>query len=164
VREREDGELIMAWKRIYEADLLIQISGDELEAIRAAALAENQADPVIETIDQVTREVRGFVAACAANSLDRDKLKIPDELIGHAVAIIVPRLCGRVAGLAIDKEKVRSDALKTAMAVLQAVAACKFAIVQTETPTEEEVGAAEPRFPTTERTRRFDRESSQDGI
>jgi hypothetical protein len=154
----------MAWKRIYEADLLIQISGDELEAIRAAALAENQADPVIETIDQVSREVRGFVAACAANSLDRDKLKIPDELIGHAVALIVPRLCARVAGLAIDREKERKAAADRAMHVLQAVAACKFAIVQTETPTEEEVGAAEPRFPTTERTRRFDRECSQDGI
>lgn len=134
----------MSWRAIIEADLKTQISGDELAAVREAALAENQEDPVQPTITQVTKEVRGFVAACTQNVLDANPLFVPDELIGHAVAIIVPRLMGRVAGLAIDKDDTRKNALNTAMGVMRSVAKCEFVIVQTEDPTEEETVGTPP--------------------
>lgn len=125
----------MSWRAITEDDLKTQISGDELSAVRDAALADEQEDPVQPTIDQVTKEVRGFVAACSRNVLDADAAKVPDELIGYAVAIVVPRLMGRLAGLAIDKEEVRKTAASNALSVLRDVAACDFAIEQTEDPT-----------------------------
>lgn len=125
----------MSWRAITEADVLTQISGDELAAVRAAALQALQADPLAPTITQVTKEVRGFVAGCSRNVLDADGAKIPDELIGFAVAMIVPRLMARVAGLSIDKDEVRRGAQKDALAVMGKVASCDFAIEQTDTPT-----------------------------
>ena len=52
----------MSWSAITEAEIVTHISGDELEALRAAALADGQEDPVDPSITQVTDEVRGYVA------------------------------------------------------------------------------------------------------
>jgi hypothetical protein len=153
----------MAWREIYEQDLVTQISGAELDAIRQAVLAEGQADPVLPTIQQVTGEVRGYVAGCAANTLGAEGT-VPEELIGHAVAIVVMRIMGRPAAAIIDsKSGARADAAATALSVLRDVAACKFKIAQPETPTTESVASTGPRFSTTRRTRNFDG-CSQDGV
>ena len=153
----------MSWRAITEADVLTQISGDELAAVRAASLQAAQADPLAPTITQVTQEVRGYVAACSQNVLDATGTTVPTELIGHAVAIIVPRLMARVAGLSIDKDKVRGDAAREAMRVLRDVAACHFAIVQPTTATSDVIASPAPKFSSTERTRNFS-SCKQDGI
>lgn len=153
----------MSWRAITEADVLTQISGAELEAIRAAALADDQDDPVAPTITQVTMEVRGYVAGCTENQLDADETKIPEELVGHAVALFVEKFIGRPAGLSIDPAGVRERAVARAHSVLRDVSKCDFKIVQPETPTTEEISSPGPKFGT-RRPRRFDREISQDGI
>lgn len=119
----------MSWRAITEADLLTRISGPELSAIRAAALGTAQPDPVQATIDQVTLEVRGRVAACRANQLGSGDT-IPDELLAHALAMIVVALMPRAAGLMIDANDARKDAAKRAESVLKDVARCDFAIEQ----------------------------------
>lgn len=154
----------MSWRAITEADLLRKISGDELAAVREAALAEEQADPVAGTLTGVTTLVRGYVAACANNSLDADLTTIPEELLDAAVALVVPRLMSRVAGLSIDKDKVRRDEAEEAQVLLREVAACRFAIEQPATVSTQEIASPSPAFPATRRVRRYDRECSQDGI
>jgi hypothetical protein len=150
----------MAWIEITEAQLLTKISGPELESVRAAALADGQADPVQPAIDQVTREVRGYVAACAANELG-DGDTIPDELLEAALALLAIRFLSRAAGLSIDGEdNPRMKAAEQAKTLLRDVAACRFAIVQPETVSDEVVGSPSPSFGT--RCREFTRRK-QDG-
>ena len=146
----------MSWIAITEAHLVTQISGSELEPLRAAALADGQADPVQPSIDQVTAEVRGYVAACRSNTLDATTTKIPDRLLRHALAMIVAVIVGRVPGYELDEKK--KAALEAARDTMRDVAACRFAI---EDPTTGDESAPAPAI--TERTRYFDRDS-QEGI
>lgn len=146
----------MSWLAITEAHLLQHISGAELEALRAAALADGQADPVQPSIDQVTAQVRGYVAACRANTLDSDTDAIPDRLLAAACAMVVAVIIGRIPGYELDEKK--KSALDEARRLMRDVAACTFAI---EDPTTGSESAPSPAI--TPRTRQFDR-SSQDGI
>jgi hypothetical protein len=151
----------VAWITITEADLLTKVSGPELEAVRAAALADGQADPVQPAITQVTREVRGYVAACASNQLG-EGATIPDELLEAALSLLVIRFLSRAAGLSIDGENdPRMKAAEQAKTLLRDVAACRFAIAQPATVSTEEVGSPSPSFGT--RDRHFTR-ATQDGI
>lgn len=144
----------MAWIQITEADLLTGISGPELEAVRVAALGENQVDPVQPAIDQVTREVRGRVAV--KNPVG-DGNTIPDELLAHAVAIIVMRLPLRAAGLVIDPEDERSKAAARAESVLKDVALGSFKIEAPATVSDEEIGAPGPSIKPRDRNRTRDK-------
>jgi hypothetical protein len=131
------------WVEITEDDLLTAISGPELEAIRAAALGAGQADPVQPTIDQVTRKVRSYVAACADNELGTGNT-IPDELMDDALALIIVRLMPRAAGLMIDASEVRRNAAKDAMTNLRAVSRCGMALEQPATVSSEVVVSPSP--------------------
>ena len=146
----------MSWIVITEAHVVTQISGTELEALRDAALATLQVDPVQPSIDQVTAEVRGYVAACRSNTLDTDSSTIPDRLLRHAVAMVVAVIIGRVPGYTLDEKK--TAALASAQRIMGDVAACRFAV---EDPNTGEESAPAPR--TSKPTRNFDR-ASQDGI
>ena len=141
-----------------EADLLTQISGPELEAIRAAALGTGQVDPIQPTLDLVTREVRGYVAACANNTLGAAGT-LPDELIAHTVALAIMRIMPRAAGLVIGES--REKAAEAARAVLRDVAGCRMALEQPATASTEVIGAPSPSV--TARDRYFKR-SDQDGL
>jgi hypothetical protein len=146
----------MSWVVLTEAHLLKHISGDELTALRAAALAAGQADPVQPSIAEVTAEVLGRVAACRSNTLDADSTKIPDRLIGAACAKVVAVIIGRIPGYELDAKKVR--ALESADRLLRDVASCDFAI---DDPATGDESAPSPAI--TARTKNFDR-ASQDGI
>lgn len=151
----------MSWITITEADLVTKLSGAELEALRDAVLADGQMDPVQPAIDQVTREVRGYVAACASNTLG-DGNTIPDELLEAALSLLVIRFLSRVAGLSIDGEgDPRMKAAEQAKTLLRDVAACRFAIAQPETVSDEVIGSPSPSM--APRTRHFTR-AKQDGI
>jgi len=121
----------MAWAAITEADVLTHISGAELEALRAAALGAGQIDPVQPAIDQVTANVRGYVAACAKNSLDSDTTKIPTRLLAAACDMIIAEIVSRVPGYDLDAE--RQDKLDKAIALMRDVARCNFAIEDPDT-------------------------------
>lgn len=144
----------MSWRAITEADLLTKISGPELAALRAAALKAGQVDPVQPTIDQVTRYVRGRVAACQRNQLGAGNT-VPDELIDAALALIVMRIMSRAAGISIDPKGVRKSEEEKAEALLRDVAACKMVIVAPDTVSTEKVSTPLPAI--TPRERRFTR-------
>jgi len=146
----------MSWSAITEAKLLTQISGDELEALRAAALADGQDDPVDPSIEQVTDEVRGYVAGCRSNTLDDDATKIPDRLMRAAVIMVIVEIIGRVPGYEVEEK--RQKRYDQALSLMRLVANCKYPIEDASTGSDV---TPSPSF--TERTRNFER-SDQEGI
>ena len=126
----------MSWITLAEADVLTVLSGPELEGYRAAALAQGQDDPVQPAIDDVTEEVRGFVAACAKNTLGpigtiRSRLKTT------ALDLLAVRIPLRVAR---SPKSGRKDAAERSEARLKLVGECKFSIAD---PTSDEGTSAE---------------------
>lgn len=130
----------MNWRAITESDVLTQISGAELEALRGAVLASGQADPVQPCIDAVTAKVRGFVAANSSNTLDADASKIPDRLIEGAVSLIIIQIMTRAGGTLIDPEGARQKAADEAGRLFRDVAAGRFSIADPVTGTESKAG------------------------
>jgi len=116
----------MSWVAIFEADVLTHISGSELAALRTAALASGQVDPVQPSIDQITSLVRGFVEACADNKVDTDLTTIPDRLLATACDLVVCEIITRVPGYALDED--RAEKKKNAISLLRDVGACKFRV------------------------------------
>lgn len=150
----------MSWRIITEADLLRQISGAELDSLRGAVLGD-QDDPVQPSIDDVTAEVRGYVAASGAE-LDTDTNTLPDRLIGAAVAKIIITIMTRAAGTMIDPEGARAKAADNADRLLRDVAAKKFSIADPSTGAESH-DAIRPRYTSTRTARKFSR-TSQEGL
>lgn len=148
----------MSWIAITTDDVKTRLAGAELTAYQTAALATAQTDPLPEIITAVVNEVRGRVAACAANQLDVDQTTIPDELLHHALAIIRYRLITRLP-IAVKEE--RRKEYDDALAVLRDVAACNFAIEQPATASSEEIGAPSPSVK--ERKRKFT-QTTEDGV
>lgn len=150
----------MAWRAITEADLLQRISGDELEALRAAALGTTQEDPVASHIDQTTELVRGYIGACSQNTLGPEGT-LPERLILPACDLLVVDVGSRVAGMLIDLNETRKEARKAAVRLLENVAACRFAIEKPETAGEDSPSPPGPSMYT--RAKQFTR-ADQDGI
>lgn len=121
----------MPWITLTEADVRTRLAGPELAALKTAALATDQVDPLPEVVEQVVAEVRGYVAACGRNTLGPDDT-LPAELKGAALNRIRFELASRlpVQSLMTDSRKAANAA---AVALLQRVASCQFALVQPET-------------------------------
>lgn len=149
----------MAWIVITEADVITKLSGPEKAAMNSAALQPAQIPPLPEVIEQVVKEVRGYVAACARNTLG-DGLTIPDELLGTAINRIRFEFATRLPVPAFIT-KAREDANVAAITLLRDVAACAFAVISPATPSSEEVGAPSPKWKA--RRKEFSRRQ-QDGI
>jgi hypothetical protein len=152
----------MSWRAITETDILQRLSGDELTALRAAALASDQADPVAGEISAVTELIRGYVGACASNTLGAAGT-IPERLMAAAADILAVRIPTRAAGTLIDPESARSRAQTGAIRLLEQVAECKFSVDVPTSGTEstEDTAAASPSI--TERDLSLTR-TNQDGI
>lgn len=153
----------MSWIALTAADVQRQLSGAELTALKTAAKASSQDGDTIlsEAITDVTRKVRGYVAACQRNVLG-DGTTIPDELKASAIALVRDFLFTRLPGLKDLYDDARKDATKNAMAELRDVAACKFLIVQPETAAANQAGGpavelveSRARNATRERTKGF---------
>jgi len=149
----------MAWITLVEADVVSRLSSPETVALKSAALATGQADPLAEIVSQVVQEVRGYVAANRANQLGAGET-IPDRLKSAALALIRWRLVNRlpVKGLLTDE---RRRELEDAMTLLRDVAAGRFAIDAPATLTDEVESATAPSL--TARTRTFTRDD-EDGL
>lgn len=145
------------WIEITAADVQTRLAGAELSAYRSAGMAAGQADPLPEIISAVVNEVRGYVAACARNTLGAGAT-IPDKLKSTALAMVRYRLITRLP-LTIGEE--RKQEYRDALDLLREVAACRFAVEEPETPEESEaIATSLPSMGT--RTRNFTREL-QDG-
>lgn len=126
----------MSWRTITEADVLTKMSSPELEAFRATAIADGQADPITAAITSVSELVRGYVASNPSNDLDAVADTVPVRLIPAAVDILVVDIPARAAGTQIDPDDARSKAKAQAIKLLERVADDKFAIEDPVTGTE----------------------------
>lgn len=135
----------MAWRALTETDIKTRLSGPELAAFRAVALATGQTDPVAAVITQVTDLVRGYIAACPSNRLGEEGT-IPTKLIGPSVDMMVIEIQSRAAGKVIDPDGNRKEANRTAMSILRDVAACRFGIEAPEDESEEQAANNTPTF------------------
>lgn len=149
----------MSWRIITEADVLTQISGTELEALRGVVLADGQVDPVQPAIDAITAKVRGFVAGNSNNDLDSDTAKIPDRLIDAAVSLIIIQIMTRAGGTIIDPNGARQKAADEANRLFRDVASAKFSI--TDPVSGSETSAAPLPTYSPARTRQFNAESQR---
>jgi phage gp36-like protein len=149
----------MAWITLVEADVVSRLSSPETAALKSAALATGQADPLAEIVSQVIQEVRGYVAAHRANQLGAGET-IPDRLKSAALALIRWRLVNRlpVKGL-LTEERARER--EEAITLLRDVAAGRFAIDAPTTLTDEVESATAPAI--TARDRTFTRDD-EDGL
>jgi hypothetical protein len=107
------------WVVITESDLLTRVSGAELSSLRAAALADGQADPVAQTIEIVTNEILGYlprsVTPSAANT-------IPSRLLSAALDRVAWLLMSRPGAMIIDTNDARKDANTAAIKLFESVA------------------------------------------
>lgn len=117
----------MSWRLPTETDILRKISGDELDAIRDAALAAGQADPVAESLATAVNVVRGYIRANPRNSMGAAGM-LPEALIEPAIDWMAVPLFSRVAGMQIDPESARVTARRQAIKLFEDVAAGKFAV------------------------------------
>lgn len=116
------------WIEITDAHILGKSAGGEVAAAREAALADGQTDPVPGIVEQVIREVRGYVAGCKDNVLG-PLGTIPDELLGAALNRIRFECATRLPGGALMDED-RRTANRDALAMLRDAAACRITLTQ----------------------------------
>lgn len=150
----------MAWITLTEDDILTRLSGPELTAIKTAALAVDQENPLPDVLLTVTRLVRSKVAACRANTLG-DGQTIPDELEAAAIAIARYYLADRLPVRTLMTEA-RIKAYDDAMRLLRDAAGCDMVLEQPTTATDEAVASA-PAPCITPKTRTY-RRADADGI
>jgi hypothetical protein len=129
----------MSWRIITEADVLTQISGAELTALRGVVLGDGQDDPVQPSIDAITAKVRGFVAGNINNKLDANPAAIPDRLIDAAVSLIICRIISRTT---MEPNATRLKDAEAANSLLRDVASGKFSITDPVSGTESKAGGA----------------------
>lgn len=114
------------WKAITETEVRTRLTGPEMTALKSAALAEGQTDPLPEIISQVTGEVRGYIAACPSNRLGPAGT-LPPQLEGAALSLIRYRLATR-----LPTDRLLTDARKRdqeqAVQLCRDVAACRFMV------------------------------------
>lgn len=118
----------MSWITLTETNVLTKLSGPEISAMKTAALQSGQANPLTGIISQIVKEIRGYVAACARNTLG-DGETIPDELEGAAISRIRFELATRLPVASLLTED-RKTANANALTMLRDVASCRFNVVQ----------------------------------
>lgn len=126
----------MSWITLTEAHVVAKLSGPEIAAMKTAALQAAQANPLTEIIAQVVGEIRGYVGACANNTLG-DGETIPSELTGAAVSRVRYELATRLPVPSLLTEA-RIAANAAAITQLRDTAACRFAIVAPATEAEDQ--------------------------
>jgi hypothetical protein len=122
----------MSWITLTAADLEARLAGAELTALKTKGLSAGQADPIPEILDQVTKEVRGHVAACTHNQLGAGAT-IPEELKSAALDMARYRVIDRLPVPSLMTEA-RRTANRDARRLLELVAGCQFTIEQPATP------------------------------
>jgi len=120
------------WVTITENDILTRLAAPEVNALKTAATAQGQENPLPEILAAVVREVRGYVAAFPGNKLGPDGT-IPDELQVAALNRARYELATRlpVASLLTDARK---ESNADAIARLRDVAKGTLRIVQPPHP------------------------------
>ncbi len=117
------------WTRLTPADLLTRFSARELEAVRRACAAFDDA-AAQDILDQTADTARGYVAAHPANRLSSAPHTVPPALRATCLDIAVVDLSQSVAGALADPSGLRAKAHERAIRRLEAVADGRFAVEQ----------------------------------
>ena len=146
----------MSWTTITVETLKTRNAGAEVTALQESAIADGQADPVVEIIQQVVDEVRGYIDA-GGLSLGVEGT-VPRRLVLAVINRIRYEAATRLPGGALLDDD-RREANRQAVALMQRVADGKFFVEAPAVESEEVSGAALPSI--TKPTLAF---SDQDGI
>lgn len=131
----------MPWSPITEADLLARKMAPLLNALRTAALASGQEDPVDAVIPDVVARIRTKVASCATNLVDSTAGTIPDGLKALACRMIIREAKGRLEMELTEDERTQQTIDERE---LTAVARCELVVDQPELPVPPPVQTVQP--------------------
>lgn len=131
----------MPWLPITEEALLARKMAPMLNALRNAALADGQDDPVEAVIPDVVARIRSKVASCATNRVDADTATIPAGLLGLACRMVIREAKARIEIPLTEDE--RNQAV-TDERDLTAIARCELVVEQPDTPTPAPVQSVQP--------------------
>jgi hypothetical protein len=121
----------MGWITIVQGDLEDAQAAAMVDALRTAALAEGQTDPMPRIIQDVVDQIRGAIGLCPATALDADTTRVPKTLKEKAVAKVCRQLKKRLMmGLTEDEraEETRWDSM------LEKLATGKYPVDKTDNP------------------------------
>ena len=121
------------WIPILATDVVNALQAPELDALRTAALADTQGDPINAAIATVTPRIRGYVASRPGNKIDLDATLIPPELIQDGVWIVIEALKVRL-GDAVPFSDAQKTLLRRAEDDLQRVALGTLRISKPQNP------------------------------
>lgn len=155
----------MSWRTITTDDLLLKLSGPELDGFRNAALEASpaQADPVAGVILQVTQTCRGFISRNQNNLPMGAPGTMPETLIGPAVDLIVLDIMSRAAGTILDPENQRRKNAEAAREIFRQVAKADIVLEKAMTDQDTTVLAyIQPSFDPHGRSRVFGRHAERE--
>lgn len=149
-------ETAMSWISITEAYVRTRLSGPELTALKSAALAAGQTNPLTDIVSKTVAEWRGKLRRYHTLG---DGETIPDELEIHVLSMIRYRMITRLPGMKALLDDARVDEWEKANYALNNLDEYVF-----EAPTTEDTSTSSSSGPRIEAPDRdFERED-QDGI
>lgn len=146
-----------AWVEITVDGIKDRKLADLVDALRTAALGENQPDPTPNIIAVVTERIRTEVGSCASNTLDPNPSKIPASLLAIGVRMCIRELKGRLE-LALSDDEVK--AWDRDEEFLKRVARCEVAVTSHEDGSVQKVSAR----PLTYRPKKQFTQQQQEGL
>lgn len=146
----------MAWIAITEEFVKTRITGPELAAMKTAALAAGQVDPLPEIISKTVNEWRGKLRRYHTLGAGAT---VPDELEIHVLAMIRYRLITRLPGLKSLLDENRKDEWEKANYALNHLNEYTF-----ESPTTEDDSTSQSSRPRITAPNRDFKREDQDGI
>ena len=155
----------MLWLSITSTDLVTAKAAALVDALRTAALADSQGDPLPEIIANVVARIRSEIAAGGRTTLDTAATKLPPSLKSLASRMVLREAQSRLnAAGALPLSDDEREEWRQDVRYLERIAKGEIAVETSDTPestptVQPTVGS--PRF--TPRDRQFTRRS-QDGI
>ncbi|PTY02577.1 hypothetical protein DB346_08495 [Verrucomicrobia bacterium LW23] len=128
----------MAWITITPADVDMAKAGPQVEALRTAALAEDQPDPITGAIERTILKIRQKILSCPTNRVDVDASLIPPELADVALRMVYRELQQRL-NVSLTALPLTDDDRKqwdVDVRTLDAIAACKLVVTLPDNPVE----------------------------
>ena len=122
-----------AWIALTASDITAALRAPEVDALRTAALADDQDDPLQGDLDAITARVRAKVASRSGNRLDVDPTLLPPELKLDAVWLVIEALKLRL-GDAVPLSEDQRERVRAANRNLDAVARGEFRVSTPDNP------------------------------
>ncbi|MEZ0256862.1 MAG: hypothetical protein ACAI37_16370 [Chthoniobacter sp.] len=134
----------MSWIALTPEDIDAAKAGAQVAALRTAALAGGQVDPITDAITRVTLQIRIAVRSCERNRLDSDETLIPGELKSLAQRMVYRELqqrlnVSRTALALTEDDRMHWDKDIT---MLRDIARCDLVVSAPDNPTSDGVQAA----------------------